>query len=239
MPAPTMNADEALAEAFLLSQNIGPVAYEPDGNVPPDFLVDQRIAVEVRRLNENAKVGSKIQGLESADIAIGKVIREVMDTVGPPPNGGQKYYVTYRFNRPLGAFKEIKSELRQFFEAVRTGSAASRITRLSSGTEIEVFPARHPGGNQFRPAIIVDNDSGGMVVQLLRDNIAHCVIEKTKKIEPYKAKYPEWWLVLIDHVVHALDPLDWKQFKDSGSISHSWDRILLIDSSRSNRFFEV
>ena len=45
-----MNKDEQIAESYLESLELGAVIYEPDGKVPPDFLVDRRIAVEVRRL---------------------------------------------------------------------------------------------------------------------------------------------------------------------------------------------
>ena len=46
-----MNAAELIAEKYL--QHIGHelVEFEPDGNVTPDFLVNKRVAVEVRRLN--------------------------------------------------------------------------------------------------------------------------------------------------------------------------------------------
>jgi hypothetical protein len=29
------------------------IRYEPDGNIPPDILLYDKIAIEVRRLNEN------------------------------------------------------------------------------------------------------------------------------------------------------------------------------------------
>jgi len=38
--------------------------YEPDGNTPPDFLVNGTIAVEVRRLNQNEIIESGHRGLE-------------------------------------------------------------------------------------------------------------------------------------------------------------------------------
>jgi len=45
-----MNDSERAISEYLDSLRIGGVQYEPDGNVPPDFLVDGRIAVEARRL---------------------------------------------------------------------------------------------------------------------------------------------------------------------------------------------
>jgi hypothetical protein len=47
-----LNDDERIAGEYLHRLGMGTVAYEPDGQVPPDFLIDGRIAVEVRRLNQ-------------------------------------------------------------------------------------------------------------------------------------------------------------------------------------------
>src|SRR5215471_10027052 len=88
-----MNKDESIAETFLKSLGLGTVTYEPDGNIPPDFLLDNRIAVEVRRLNENLNVGGQIQGLESEDISLGKVIRAALDGLGAGSPGVTKYYL--------------------------------------------------------------------------------------------------------------------------------------------------
>ena len=55
--------DERIVESYLISLQIGKVVYEPDGKVPPDFLVDGRIAVEVRRLNQHYAVEGVSEGL--------------------------------------------------------------------------------------------------------------------------------------------------------------------------------
>jgi hypothetical protein len=44
-----MNRDETLVDKYLRSLGLGEVVYEPDGKVPPVFLVGRRIAVEARR----------------------------------------------------------------------------------------------------------------------------------------------------------------------------------------------
>jgi hypothetical protein len=165
-----MNKDESIAETFLKSLALGTIIYEPDGNIPPDFLLDNRIAVEVRRLNENLNVGGQIQGLESEDISLGKVIRAALDGLGAGPPGATKYYLKYGFKRPLGSYKEIKRDVTDFLEQIRNGSGSLR-RDFASGAWIEAFAAPHPGGNQFRPAIVVDEDSGGLILQLLKDNI--------------------------------------------------------------------
>ena len=67
-----IGSSEALVETYLKGLGQIDVHYELDGNVPPDFLVDGRIAVEVRRLNQNhdGGSGSGPRGLEEAAIPL-------------------------------------------------------------------------------------------------------------------------------------------------------------------------
>lgn len=49
------NSDEIRARQYLQTLPHTKLEYEPLGNVTPDFLIDDTIAVEVRRLNRNYK----------------------------------------------------------------------------------------------------------------------------------------------------------------------------------------
>jgi len=49
------NSDEIRAKQYLQTLQHTKLEYEPLGNVTPDFLIDNKIAVEVRRLNRNYK----------------------------------------------------------------------------------------------------------------------------------------------------------------------------------------
>ena len=62
--ATLMRRSEEAVDRFLRGLEVGDVRFEPDGNVPPDFLVDERIAVEARRLNQNELLGNGYRGLE-------------------------------------------------------------------------------------------------------------------------------------------------------------------------------
>lgn len=43
---------ESVAIEYFQSRGYSNIIHEPDGNVPPDLLIDNNIAVEVRRLNQ-------------------------------------------------------------------------------------------------------------------------------------------------------------------------------------------
>ena len=48
-----MDESERIASEYLATLGFNDIQYEPDGNVPPDFVLNKTIAVEVRRLNQN------------------------------------------------------------------------------------------------------------------------------------------------------------------------------------------
>ncbi len=71
-----MNREEKITENYLKSLDYRDVVFEPDGNISPDFSIDDRIAAEVRRLNqhfftEDGKIGTTpiiIDRIESLDV---------------------------------------------------------------------------------------------------------------------------------------------------------------------------
>jgi hypothetical protein len=64
-----MKKEEKIAKDYLETIS-NDVVFEPDGNIPPDFKLNQVIAVEVRRLNQNIFKGNKPKGLEQERIKL-------------------------------------------------------------------------------------------------------------------------------------------------------------------------
>ena len=72
-------------------------------------------------------------------------------------------------------------------------------------------------------------------------NLRLCLSVKERKIAPYRDKYPEWWLVLTDHINYGMDLEDLEVFRVEvmPSIQHAFDKIILIDPRDHSRVFEV
>ncbi|MCD6172683.1 MAG: hypothetical protein J7J96_02705 [Sulfurimonas sp.] len=64
------NQEELRAKQYLQSLNYTKIEYEPLGNVTPDFVLDDKIAVEVRRLNRNFIKNEQLVSSESCEIDI-------------------------------------------------------------------------------------------------------------------------------------------------------------------------
>ena len=82
-----MDVTERQVFEYLSSKGFKNIAYEPDGNVPPDFLVDGRIAVEVRRLNEHDDFETDPRGLEEVAIPLNAKFLRLLASFGPPTDG--------------------------------------------------------------------------------------------------------------------------------------------------------
>lgn len=67
-----MDSSEAAIQRLLAHMGFTDITYEPDGNIPPDFVVNGQIAVEVRRLNQNFDDGLGTRGLEEVTAPLAK-----------------------------------------------------------------------------------------------------------------------------------------------------------------------
>jgi hypothetical protein len=214
----------------------------PRGNIPPDFRLNKIVAVEVRRLNQNIFKGKKPKGLEQEQIklyrVLSKVFREFNCSI-PTDN----YWIHLDFKRPIRKISNIESAARSgLLSFIKSKPPTPFKIILSRNVSIIVFKAKRKSPKVFDVGMQSDWDSGGWVSSLYVENINHCIAEKTKKIQAYKSKYCEWWLVLVDFLLggigepektfviqHINKNMDWKKV----IVIHpeTIKEILKIDSS--------
>ncbi len=225
-----MDESEVLVDRYLNNLGHSPT-YEPDGNIPPDFLLeDGKTAIEVRRLNQNFNDGQASKGLEEVSISLDQKMKELLNGRGPPTER-VAWTVSYKFHRPLPEWKTIKREV----EAAIAGFDANPKQRTDWVSVVENFHIKFLRNTSaqtkkycFRPGL--DFDRGGFTVSEIIDNLELCVAEKTQKVSPYRAKYPNWWLIFVDHIGRSLSEYDKKQLSDAYSRPNAWDKIILIDT---------
>jgi hypothetical protein len=226
-----MDRSEELAQEFLKSLNPSSVLYEPDGKVCPDFLVDGRIAVEVRRLNEHVTdCEGELQGVETDQIAVIRLVQKLCSDLGPPPQS-KSWFICYDFRRPLPAFRTLSQELRRALTRFLNSGLERAEFTVGRSFDVSLIPASDPHETCFLLGSASDLNTGGFVAALLEKNIRICVEEKNRKREKVRSRYPEWWLVLIDYVGYGA----WQQV----DVEHDWDKVLLVDPKNPLRAFEL
>jgi len=235
-----MEATEAHAQKYLIHRGHAKVDHHPDGREsPPDFLVDGRIAVEVRRLDKNYVSGGKREGLEQSAVRLLRMFERVLPSFGPPTTG-QSWYVGYDLSRPHDDWKTVKSQLRQTlasFKASRSASAGE--IKVCRGLRIQFKLRSKPLGTFFVLAAPDDNDASGWVVSDIIDNLRLCIAEKTHKIASVYSKYPEWWLVLVNRIDPFLNADDMQEVRAHVPRPSTWDKVILISSNDHTRAIEL
>ena len=235
-----MDATEKLVHDHLAHRGFTNIVYEPDGNIPPDFLVDGCIAIEARRLNKHHFSAEGAKGLEELAIPFWRKVKGLLASLGPPIKG-ESWFVDFTFSRPVEPWKTLKPALRSALQAFIASSTQEReVIATAQGFELAVFGrTSKPHRTMFILAGCSDKESGGWLLADMGTNIQHCASEKSRKIANVQSKYPQWWLALVDHIGYGLDNFDREMFRDQVSIEHSWDKIIIIDPRDHTRWFEI
>ena|SRR6185437_8711310 len=237
-----MDESEELVYGYLKWRGFKSIKFEPEGKSTfPDFLIDGRIAVEARRLNQNhvpKQPGMKIKGLEEQRKPIWNNVRETLLSLGPPIEG-VSWYVDFQFERPAPAKRPLKRAIRRSLGAFRNNEGTSPMTiTLFENFSLTLFRAGKLYSHRFIMAGCEDRDSGGWVIPELERNLQICIDEKAEKLETFRItypdKHPEWWLVFSDHISYGTKPEESLRLQ-----RHNWDKIILVDPMDHTRAFEV
>ena len=233
-----MDRAETIARDHLICRGFPNPVYEPDGNVPPDFLLEGRIAVEVRRLNQNERGTPSPKGLEQTEIPLLSSLQKLLQSFGPPVHSA--WWLSVHFSRPVPAWKTLAPPVKAFLEGIRDGQRQipSAFSPCASVT-FEARPRADAAHEMFHLAMIRDGDSGGWVVEEVHRNLQLVVAEKSAKTSTVRSRYPEWWLVLVDQLAYSMSEYDRAQFRESATISHNWDKIVLVNPLDSADYFEL
>lgn len=224
-----MNPDksERLIIENLKIQGYKKIVFEPDGNVTPDILIENEIAIEVRRLNQNYKTHNGFQGLEEKEYPLHRMIIDILKEVSDD-NFESSAFVGYHFNRPLGNKKNLKRKIKEVLELHKNHFNQKKFYKISDNFSLNVIPIKGKLDQQFQYGLSSDDDSGGFIVELIYENLDLIIKEKERKIKEHKIKYPEWWLAVVDIIGFGLSDLDLKEFSKLPKIKSGFDRILLV-----------
>jgi hypothetical protein len=225
-----LNPDEQIAKDHLERRGVH-LVFEPDGkSTPPDFLLDGRIAVEVRRLNQNETVSGEPRGLEEVAKPLLDKVKGLLPTLGPAV--GESWFVYYEIRRPLPPLQEIAAALRTTLTAFRNDPERKHPgpDSVPGLRRLILLNAGGPHSDFFLPGGYADRDSGGFAISEIIRNLRICVAEKTRKVARVRHKYPEWWLLLVDRIGYGvLDSEEFGRLRQLAQLDHDWDKILLVN----------
>lgn len=235
-----MKPEEIRAKEFLEHRGFKDIVFEPDGNVPPDFLVNGNIAIEVRRLNQHHEAESGTpEGLEQLAEPLDKRLKALLETLGPPTKG-VSWWVAYTFKRPQ-LTKKWQTVARAMLQPFKSGAveAEGGVVEIDRNFRLRLIRASAPERLAFVMGGHVDSNAGGWAISELQTNLTRCIEEKTRKIEArppggvssYRSKYPEWWLIFVDFINGGT--------QEPVQVRHDWKKVLVVHPSNHAGAYEI
>ena len=235
-----MDHSEKVVFQYLKSRGFINIVYEPDGNIPPDFTIDGRIAVEVRRLNENEKTTTGHRGLEEVSKPLTALIEKALVATGPP-TFGVSWFVWYSYRCPLPPWRKLDIALRNVLREIREQPELGT-RRVCVADTLRLSFTR---ATELHPNLLVlgswsDHDSGGFVISDMVQNIRICMAEKALKVSKVRSKYSEWWLAFDDRIGYGdLDKADRNQLRKLVQLDVPWSKIILVNPLTPSDGFEM
>ena len=228
---------EKHAQRFLSHRGHATV-YEPDGNVAPDFLVDGRIAVEVRRLNQNHRAADgRVEGIEQALRSLTAKVKQVAYALPGPE--GESWFIGIDFRRPVENWRTLHPKIKRGLQAfIDKPHRAPTEVDINPNLTISFFQASRPHPTFFVMGGVMDEHAGGWLIEELATNIDICIAEKSQKVD--RAKYKEWWLILVDRTgLGFCEDDDYPDLRRSIAGSGAFDKVIFLHAEDQARSYDV
>lgn len=231
-----MNKDEAIANDFLKKNFVGLLKYEPNGNIPPDFSLEGKIGIEVRRLNKNFCVNGVNEGLESLAHNIHNRLTRILKELDDKESS-YSYFIWLRFKRPLFLDKMLNKKMKCAILGANLQTDSRVEIPIDTNLTLQLQRSNKRFITKFKLVSIYDGDRGGLLVQDLYDNLKIAISDKNEKISPHFNEFEKWWLVLIDRIDGNLDDTDIKQLLELPK-PETYFEIIYIVSSQSDHYIK-
>ena len=221
-----MKKEEEKAEHYFKQLGFKNIEYEPKGNRTPDFVIDNEIAVEVRRLNQF------LDG-EPLEKVYFKIVPKILHLIENYENGNysESAFVSIHFRRPNNINKKDIKKIKEILDEHSVNMGLKKQYEVGSGLEIEIHPSETKLEKQFWIGGILDYDEGGFILSNIYKSLKLIIPDKYKIITPFKSEYKIWWLALIDNI--SFLPLNEKEIqhlRNSIDFDLKFEKVFIISN---------
>lgn len=237
-----MDVRESHTEQWLQHQGYTNIRFEPEGNSQtPDFAINDSIAVEVRRLNW--MFGGNNTGLESIEKPLERDIEVGLAAAQQLPHGYRVYVSCDLLHTELPdknmVIEKVKKAANHFISRLKASIHNGQpLTHSRDETDfgliIHFITGTSSATNEFKlMGVTAGIGETGFVLGDAIDNINRSIDEKSDKIKKKHHLYSEWWLILVEHNVHATmlrEPNELQTVRNSLTDTSLWARITILSN---------
>lgn len=157
-----MKEEEQIVRDFLISEGFNSIKFEPDGNIPPDFSINNNIAIEVRRLNENYfnendRIGNYEEFYRLWDF-INHFLQDYKNE-----KLGASYMLMIGYERPLPNFADLKRDLKINLDNFLKNPLPNVKIKITPTFTITLYPIKTRTKHAIHLSSSHDDNGGGAV----------------------------------------------------------------------------
>lgn len=218
-----MKYEEKITENYFKSLGYNDIVFEPKGNRTPDFVINNEIAVEVRRLNQHYKGVP----LEAAAYSLIPKIENQLKSFG---NGQhqQSAFVGIYYSRPIKYTKQIQNKIEVVLETHSDKMEKQENYYIADNLRIKIFPSPVKLEYQYNFGTSLDCNQGGFVLSNILDSLKQIIPVKYNLIQPFKTEYKFWWLALVDFIGYGIEDFEIKNLRESIDFDLKFDKVYII-----------
>ena len=226
---PPVRPDELIAQQALQRMGFADVVFEPNGkNKQPDFLLDGRIAVEVRRLNQIVYEDGEYWGLESRSNSFEDRMHKLLGAM--EESSSESWFVNISFCRPVKAWRTFERKVKKALLAFKAQQVhADGVVFVEGNFSVDVTKASAVHPRFFLLGGVQDLDCGGAIVAEVIRNAKICSEIKLGSTAEHRSKYPQWWLLLVNQFGLKLDDLSKQQLQADFKCPEGWDKLVIVN----------
>jgi hypothetical protein len=233
-----MDSAEEVISKTLSFMELTEIEFEPLGNTPPDFVAGN-IAIEVTRLNQRYDDGDGSKALLEKAIPLDQKIEKMLRSFGKAQ--GKSWFVSYGFYRPIPSFKTLEPKLREALnQFISSSNKKNQLIYNDGNFNMDVCEASNVHEQYFIIGGRQDYQCGGNVLAEIISSIEYSSREKLSKVKPYRHKYENWWLALVNTTQLVLDQNNLKLLLECYRRPKEWEKVLLVmDPSKPDIWLEL
>jgi hypothetical protein len=223
-----MNHDEKIAYEFLKARNSENIEFEPLGkSQPPDFSINDNIAIEVRRLNKLVPIGDNLEAIEKLRYKFEPKLCKLIDKLRIPDQN-YSVIVSIGYERPLKLTNSFWNGLENFIIENTIAENFQVNLDFKDNTTVRLYKRDFNRNYYFHLGAWSDRDQGGIVQNDRYIAIKESIKEKEIKTNNIKDNYREIWLILIDHIYSHVDSRILIDLEKYPKLESSFEKIIIL-----------
>ena len=224
------NREENLIAELFRGQGYS-LKIEPDGNVPPDLVLNDKIAVEVTRLSKIINIDSSSRSIDNDSSSVTAKLKKAINSSKNNDAQPHKYSVIATIKRPFGNLKKVASALKVKLQEINNLEFTENKIRIEISQSISIIISKRniDGGNGFLLTGIIDLDAAYHDKEIMLESVNFCHTSKAKKVEPFLERYNDWWLVLSDTISYYGND-EYTEYIAKNICKSPFSRIIIVNS---------